>query len=115
MSATHTPGPWKYQRDGRSDAMLGKPGWDSDDPTQCGRNVYGNTYLVAHVPDTSPWCIEAEAEANAHLIAAAPELLAALLFVANDPRDFLGTQFTPQDAKAIRDAIAKATGKAVGV
>jgi len=78
MSAAHTPGPWVFLEDGRSEEApnAGRPlticGPDADDLA----NVY--SYDDATVNIT-----RAEAVANARLIAAAPLLLEALVKIAN--------------------------------
>ncbi len=76
--AQHTPGPWKL--DGLT--VKGPPRkWPGQDPhyVQCAA-----AEIVAHVP-SQPGCYQEYpldiAKANARLIAAAPDLLAALKFV----------------------------------
>jgi hypothetical protein len=49
------------------------------------------------------------ARANAHLIAAAPDLLNALVMVLDDPQALDGR---PRTAEVVREAVAKATGGA---
>ena len=69
MGASHTPGPWRIERsnDGE-DLSLGA--WDL---------VVGDGRTRMVLASRSPWFSRAhESEANARLIAAAPELLAAL-------------------------------------
>ena len=73
---SHTAGPWRARRDIRSEAMQNKSGWNPDDPSHCDWAVYGFT-RVACIPSPRAWCDEATTEANALLMAAAPELLAA--------------------------------------
>lgn len=98
MSAQHTPGPWKdgppaWFR-GRMDETQGKRPINSDDP-KAGviANVYG--------------------EANARLIAAAPDLLAAaeraLNFIENTEGEMSETL---PSGDLLRAAIAKAKGSA---
>lgn len=68
----HTRGPLKYQRDGRSDAMMGKKGWNPKDPKQCGHCIYGEHHRVARLPDAvSELRPEAETVDTAILLAAA--------------------------------------------
>ena len=97
MSAQHTPGPWRNA--GRS--MEGGLG---------SSRVAART-LIAHVY-AEAFGDEAQERANADLIAAAPELLAALKdclkFLEHDVRS---SYSEPEKTKA-RAAIAKATGSA---
>lgn len=95
MSAQHTPGPWFYRKgDEWSHSVVTHHGLLPDGSMNC--------WSIACINKRR----EPEHEANARLIAAAPELLVALRDVAagyNDPELFL-----PQ----VRAAIAKATGSA---
>ncbi len=87
---THTPGPWKH---GKTTMTRGK--------------IYGDGLLVATL---DPPRLEEEVAmkaADAHLIAAAPELLAALQTLVFDPHDT-----DPQCWAKAREAIEKATGGA---
>src|SRR5690606_29222019 len=68
----HTPGPWTYDRAGRSDAMIGKTGWNPHDPAQCGHIIHGPQRAIARMMEGDN---ESTIEANARLIAAAPDLL----------------------------------------
>lgn len=97
MGTKHTPGPWRYCKENGSPTtgqhMIagGKPGY------------------LAEVRD----CGSGDVEANARLIAAAPELLEALEFLVG----CVSHGYTNDDAKAIsnaRAAIAKATGASNG-
>lgn len=88
----HTPGPWRYEQDGH------EPYWNVDMPMQDGSPGYG--YANAMVYTT---------EEDARLIAAAPELLAALK--AHVPWREEPTQGWGVWQDAI-DAIAKAEGRA---
>ena len=71
MEAKHTPGPWRLDYQG----VYGKSGVYCDDPLFAGHTLAG-----VHFPpiyergETAPQAF-AIAEANAHLIAAAPDLL----------------------------------------
>lgn len=81
--AMHTPGDWAAQRSGRNDRMMNRPGWNPDDPYQCGLRVYGDSRLICTMADEFGTPEEqrrrrAEQEANARIIAAAPYLLACL-------------------------------------
>jgi len=103
VNAKHTPGPWKVyhpvRRDGVRKGIVSDQGADivifgceEDDAGVCGGSDY-------------------EAEANARLIAAAPDLLAAarlgLNFIENTESE-MGEKLASGDA--LRAAIAKARG-----
>lgn len=105
MTTKHTPGPW------RREIYIGLMGIGagSGKPGAPEKTIVGGCGCC-----DSPYGVddEQEAEANAHLIAAAPELLAALeqmlaVFV-DDPLTHQYTSGTAADAA--RDAIAKARG-----
>lgn len=115
MDRKHTPGPWTIEL----------PCFDQKIPVRGGVTAYGRPYAIAHVnrPGSS---YSGQAEADAHLIAAAPDLLAALKAVmpggtligeSYDPpvpsdellKEFL---FTWGKLRAARAAIAKAEGVA---
>ena len=88
MSNTkHTPGPWEYRPDER---LI----WCKEDPTEEGLL---NNLHVARV------CVQPEAEANARLIAAAPELLDFAQMVAGGGWDLSDLM------EEAREVIAKAT------
>lgn len=120
--AAHTPGPWKAQRDIRHQLNTGTL---TDDSPKAWA-VYGQSKRVACISETLgvDWDKDTQAEANAHLIAAAPELLAALEYVASvlnmtDPEheDFADSgadtvQALCEGEARIRAAIAKAKGGA---
>lgn len=105
MSAEHTPGPWTLGR-----TVSGKQWVYGPDGTRVGKAASGRR--------------ESERDANAHLIAAAPELLEALrtakrvLFEAWSASQAATTQGLPPSAfvldrgawDAIEAAIAKAEG-----
>jgi hypothetical protein len=80
----HTPGPWTVRQSAAIDDVRGR--W------------------IASVAK-SGWCDDAERDANAALIAAAPDLLAALI----DAIDIINANCAPRVAAAARAAIAKAT------
>ena len=63
MNNKHTPGPWTL-------GLIGNTRGKSDQPDLIGVEGFGGTALVLHANFSHP-----EALANAHLIAAAPELL----------------------------------------
>ena len=103
MSAKHTPGPWSWGSD--YNGLYGA-GPDNDVLSTA---YYENMWL-SHKRD------EAEREANARLIAAAPELLEALIAV-KEVLDFaIGADLVPPHADGpaamAARAIAKATGSA---
>jgi hypothetical protein len=106
MKMKHTPGPWTYLR-----MKLGPKQKDR----RCGFVINGpdtGNPLPVRVCDLRvPAGIDGfgEGEANARLIAAAPELLAALQAVAAVTGEAI---LCDQFASAARDAIAKAQGGA---
>jgi hypothetical protein len=119
----HTRGPWKAQRDIRHQLNTGTL---TDDSPKAWA-VYGHNSRVACISETLgvDWDKDARAEADAHLIAAAPDLLAAhdpdLL---DDLADDLDRGASPSRQNqiaddlrelvaAIRAAIAKAHGNAI--
>lgn len=90
MSAPkHTPGPWGVSADG----------------------IWAVSPLNAHVRLATVTSFSPmngiDSRANAHLIAAAPELLEALQFAIS-----FFDQLTPDDTERMRLAVAKATGSA---
>jgi len=88
MKATHTPGPWHTQ----------------------GCTIYAGKNRVAQTWDTCDDLPTPTMEADADLIAAAPELLAALKSLVEDFERIIGRPIEAEhEAKA---AIAKATGGA---
>ena len=93
----HTPGPWRVQ------PYTWQRGNVSVFAPKFGRAPYGA--CVAHTPCSDGVGGADGALANAHLIAAAPDLLFQLLAAANYI-DALGG-----DSKSYRAAIAKATGE----
>ncbi len=89
----HTPGPWKHTYMPRLSVIHGPNG--------------------EHVADTGAWRDDEHPEmrANAHLIAAAPDLLEALeVLIANAEVNYDARQWLDGKAKA-RAAIAKAKGE----
>lgn len=99
--AEHTPGPWRVER--RAIVAIEAAGHVG--PIA---EVRARLDLPAHDPD-----VEATREANAHLIASAPDLLAELENIANaDPRQWheeTRDQFQQWAQNRARAAIAKAT------
>ncbi len=116
MKTKHTPGPWRlheYQEGATLDVVSDGVEWQSWTFA-----VGAGDSVVAEV---EAWTIDAgyprprtrdEAEANARLIAAAPELLEALNSMDSNG-DWGGTDWcVPADVwRAARAAIAKATGE----
>ena len=103
MSAQHTPGPWTWLR---NDACAGA--------ALKGCYVRGGGVELAMV-EARPVASQSVCEANARLIAAAPELLAALeaiyAEVAGGSKPYSGDSYLPPHlVDAITAAIAKATG-----
>jgi hypothetical protein len=91
LRSLHTPGPWKP-------IHMGVSNWTITSPA--------HRAPIAHVANWALPSFDEETRANAHLIAAAPELLKEL-------RDALGAGIdpdSPQGARA-RSAIAKAEGR----
>ncbi len=99
MSTQHTPGPWTIA--------------DDLDRIEC-IGIYGGTQLVAEIRDPETIKLderaveEAMMRSNAHLIAAAPELLEALRLAQNK----IALDLSPVNTdNAVRNAIAKAEGR----
>ena len=92
----HTPGPWRVF-DGADHFIIGIGELNGDGITDCGFGIWRGK--------------SEEAQANARLIAAAPDLLAALrnFMEADGHSDFEESWWT-----AARAAIAKATGQGSG-
>ena len=89
MTSTHTPGPWHYET--------------GDD----GAVIYTG-FTIAKIPiDGSDW------QSNAHLIAAAPEMLAALEAALEAVEYYHDHEGAEETMKQVRDAIATATGGAL--
>jgi len=95
--ATHTPGPWlAYPSQEPMQTNIGQPG-----------NIIGHAIAFG---DT-----QGEADANAALIAAAPDMLAALIKAEKELTGFQAMTGTPDAMLAeIRAAIAAATGTPTG-
>ena len=110
----HTPGPWTAQRSGRNERMLGKKNWNPDDPHQCALAVYARSKVCTladeYGTDAEERAMRAEQEANAHLIAAAPDLLAALREYLERHEASCEPSGLPEYEQA-RAAIAKAEGR----
>lgn len=97
----HTPGPWTFE-ELRGDDGLGYIASDHAD-VPCGHIIHAG---VSDLPAE-------ENRANAHLIAAAPDLLTALKevseWIGGWSPNFEQDDEWPETAKRMRDAIAKAT------
>ena len=99
MTSKHTPGPWVAGKDVATNVF-----------TDCRR------YLICSCEDITEYdTTDSEKKANARLIAAAPELLAALRGMIDYAASEIGIK--PEKAvgghfKAAREAIAKAEGRA---
>jgi len=91
MTTQHTPGPWYVDCQNESAAIGYRAIVDGDGYTVCNPSPMG--------------------QANARLIAAAPDLLAALEVV-REYMDHAADQFSYEDIVQIRAAIAKAKGAA---
>ena len=90
----HTPGPWTVTADGA--------GWYIECAPERGHSV---AYIMAEIGEEDPDTSDDEKEANARLIAAAPDLLEALQMLLEFPN-------TGPATSAAREAITKATGAA---
>lgn len=93
----HTPGPWWLQADG--------VGWYVECTPERGHSV---AYVRAEVEEDDPDTPDAEKEANARLIAAAPDLLDALKELLDQDEHGEDEIWVRNKARA---AIAKATGE----
>jgi precorrin-4 methylase len=99
MKTEHTPGPWEVQQNAanRLDIARANPG------------TYG--VIASIINDVG--AIHKKDFANAHLISAAPELLAALKEAQDTLRhNDIDTGYLPGVSQRIRFAIAKAEGSA---
>ena len=90
MAKTHTPGPWRFQRDAASDGDA--PYWMVNFPTVDGS--YGSANAMVYTT-----------EEDARLVTAAPELLAALKLLV------LEAQAIGWDCSHITPVIKKAEGR----
>lgn len=92
----HTPGPWKFSR------PLKVGGFKSD-----GYQIFDDTHgLIAEIPTGTSHDLE-EVQANARLIAAAPELLMALKKLHGNHQGS-----SAQEICAVCNLIARAEGRA---
>ena len=95
MSEKHTPGPWKVERFARDEIRVISEGC----PAHIARVCWTEVRAVGGHLHTE------EREANAALIAAAPELLALTRILLDCSPDM-----TPEVKMALRSVITKATG-----
>jgi hypothetical protein len=102
VSAQHTPGPWRTDPDFARDVQSADGKIAIYSPFQCGDDRIKELRLFAP--------LRSEAEANARLIAAAPDLLAALRALTDWVED--QACFDDDLVNAARAAIASATGEA---
>ena len=103
METKHTPGPWTVTADGA--------GWYIECAPERGHSV---AYIMAEIGEEDPDTSDDEKEANARLIAAAPDLLEALQWLVDilpDP-DLDNDELQRTWTRRARAAIAKATGGA---
>lgn len=102
METKHTPGPWTVTADGA--------GWHIECAPE---RVHSVAYIRAEIGEEDPDTSDDEKEANASLIAAAPELLAALQEVTMMLDSLFNVRVNEPDPDSIsgraRAAIAKAT------
>jgi hypothetical protein len=100
MSTQHTPGPWAVRTHwSNKEAFEVYPTHGGNDPD------FGEWSAIVEVGDCQ---YEEESEANALLIAAAPDLLNAVRFLLSNPDN----RISKADRDAAYAAIAKATGGA---
>lgn len=100
----HTPGPWEIRKakDGSGDIAIVAPNAPADQYSRPG--ILGECYAdIRRMGENNT----AEAEANARLIAAAPELMEALKVIIDDPKSEVPSGLYI----AARAAIAKAEGR----
>ena len=103
MKAQHTPGPWKVDEVGRH--------FDEEYLRLHNRFKLVGKEMdnIAYIPEIHP-----EAEANARLIAAAPDLLSACEFTLARLRDMTTEDFSKGGDKMAREELVKAIAKAKG-
>lgn len=96
QSVTHTPGPWKYEY----------------------HEIWGNHKNIAEIHETRSIFLDGEPEANARLIASAPELLGALKVVQGlidaMNEECMSSSDRDMTMIAIRDTVDRAITKAEG-
>ena len=109
----HTPGPWRIDVNGSDKWSVDYEGPSSTYMTICAR---GRRAPIGFAVEPSAWGNDEEIEANARLIAAAPDLLAVAIkshepYVGLDEEDIRCLYGADEAdlAMALRDAIARAT------
>ena len=108
--ASHTPGPWGYVPSNEHHGPYVVNQWGSGDICDCYTMSNLNDYSVRNGGDSKPIHFQRdEADANARLIAAAPDMLEALELVIQWA-DGIGSPANMFNVA--RSAIAKATGAA---
>ena len=93
METKHTPGPWMF------------------DATLKGDGSFGGSYIVSNNAKRTWPLAEVYREDNAHLIAAAPELLEALKALVADLKPYMGQGRMDDKIRNAIAAIAKAMGE----
>ena len=103
----HTPGPWEYVPSNENHGPYVANGWGAGDICDCYIMSKPSEIAVCNGGTSKPIHHQhGEADANARLIAAAPDLLA----VCKDIEGFL--KRSGYDTALVRAAIAKAEGRA---
>ena len=103
--AKHTPGPWTITEDGRIQAPnLDAKCWEQQQHKHIASAPFAADALT-------PITMGSERAANARLIAAAPELLAALEFITSAAETEPGMEIYRAHLEQARAAIAKAKGE----
>jgi hypothetical protein len=110
-NAKHTPGPWRIVNDGNYRLIEADIGKSWNNPTVC-------HLFVDVTPEDSvtigPWYNSFDNdEANARLIAAAPDLLAALEALLNDDFADLFSARSADDARMARELLRIQASKAI--
>jgi len=90
---SHTPGPWRFQQDG------GEPYWSVDMPRPDGEE-YGSANAMVYTN-----------EADARLIAAAPDLLAALIRMRDEFNSYVDCPSKCDAVSMAFQAVEKAGGE----
>lgn len=99
--STHSPAPW---------GIVGRYGKYSDEIADANGQAVAWAFTRKGDPQSVTGVLpHPQGEANARLIAAAPELLDALRMVLDDPDSLAGR---PRTEECVREAIAKAEGRA---
>lgn len=105
MTSKHTPGPWKVEEYTAGDSMFGFS-------PACAVMCRDDNKVVCEIPDYTVGQFDRE---DARLIAAAPELLEALIRLESElVEDKYGNDYEPspfENLAVARAAIAKATGE----